>query len=371
MTKPLPRAYAIHMAIVSLLSSYASQVLAGGTALSENNISGIGNAYAGAAVEANDPSVLFANPAALTRFKRAELVQGVIVPTVRAKYVSNAGDNTAEDGSASPAGRSYERDTPARVVAPFNYLAVPINDRTVFGASISGSHGLVVRYPQEYPGRTQSTDTDLKVIRINTGLGYKLTDKLSVGGNLSFETFFTDIKTHINYATAVGGVTGIPAPLINAATNLRESSANIRVFGNAFNAQVGAMFEPSERMRFGIGYRPKTKFKNKGYLHIEQDAAQKNFVNTLSTASPAQGAQLGENQTVDQDITLPDELNMSAFFNVSPKLDLMASYIRQNFTVTKLRFTRRADGSVSRMCHRISRWPKRLRWGLTTVLIVA
>ena len=46
-----------------------------------------------------------------------------------------------------------------------------------FGAS--ASHGLVIHYDENFPGRNQGRDIDFKVTRLNLGFGYKLSPTLS------------------------------------------------------------------------------------------------------------------------------------------------------------------------------------------------
>ena len=110
---------------------------------------------------------------------------------------------------------------------------------------------------------------------------------------------------------------------------------------------MGALFEPTDRLRFGMSFRPKTTFNNKGYLNISQTAAQRNYINSLGTVAGLAGvaiSDLNSKQLVKQDITLPSELNTSVFYQATPKIDLLASFVRQDFNPTKLKY-QRAEGS--------------------------
>lgn len=78
---------------------YCTSAHAGGTAFDATSISAMGNASAGQAAEAGDASVLFANPAALTRFKRAELTQGAAVVTIGTDYTSTKNNDGADSGA--------------------------------------------------------------------------------------------------------------------------------------------------------------------------------------------------------------------------------------------------------------------------------
>ncbi|MFN7507024.1 MAG: OmpP1/FadL family transporter, partial [Limnobacter sp.] len=79
-------------------------------------------------------------------------------------------------------------------------------------------------------------------------------------------------------------------------------------------------------------------------------AFRDSLVNNAGTAQlqgidTIQAAQdLAPEQVIKQDITLPDELRISVFHHATPKLDLMATYTRQDFSVTKLNFERESNG---------------------------
>jgi len=63
-------------ALALSLASASGSTLAAGFALKEQSVSGLGNAYAGAAAVAEDPSTMFFNPAGMTRLKGTQLQIG-------------------------------------------------------------------------------------------------------------------------------------------------------------------------------------------------------------------------------------------------------------------------------------------------------
>lgn len=378
MRKPLRIAVAVAIANIGML--HATGVWAGGTSFTEQGASGLGNSYAGMSSSAEDASVYYWNPAALTRFKRAELVGGLLVAQLATPFTNSSTPpceqagftqndkasqqqasrtpcNDPEDVSGVP-GKTYERAKPARVAIPFNFAAIPLNDRLVMGLGASGSSGLVVRYPSDSPGRTQAESTDVKVIRLSGGLGYKLTPTFSIGGSFGYERMFLSLRARLNFQAAVNragqstGGSGNPfSPLLGDALTAvsvpddqAETSLRITMYGWAVNGQIGALWEPSERTRVGFGYRPKTTFENQGQLVIDRIPAV--------LATPVGGAAAGSQavllkgfQEARQRITLPSELNVSVFHAFTPRVDLMASYLRNDFSDSRLDF-RTADGTV-------------------------
>lgn len=347
-----------------------SVVHAGGTAFDASSISAMGNASAGQAAEAGDASVLFANPAALTRFKRAELTQGAAVISIGTDYTSTKNNDGASTGA--PQGQNGQvfsrRDgSDAGALAPNLFIAIPVNDKLVMGFGASASHGLVIHYDENFPGRNQGRDIDFKVTRLNLGFGYKLSPTLSWGMNGSYERYFQSIKLKLNYREAVealapgsaGLIEGPAGALIGAPPIPGEGNAGLRMFGWAFNAQVGGLWEPTENTRVGISYRPKTEFTgNRGKFKLDDNpeaAAFRAFLNSnslinnlafgaLGVNGPQAAGDLAPEQVIKQEITLPDELRVSIFHHATPKLDLMATYTRQDFSVTSLNFVRESNG---------------------------
>ena len=360
----------IRLPAIVLFAFGSSSAFAGGTAFDASSISAMGNASAGQAAEAGDASVLFANPAALTRFKRAELTQGAAIISIGTDYTSTQNNDGADSGA--PQGQNGQvfsrRDgSDAAALAPNLFIAVPINEKLVMGFGASASHGLVIHYDENFPGRNQGRDIDFKVTRLNLGFGYKLSPTLSWGLNGSYERYFQSIKLKLNYREAVealapGSAALLESPagaLIGAPPIPGESNAGLRMFGWALNAQIGGLWEPTERTRVGISYRPKTEFNgNRGKFKLDDSAEQAAFreflnsddlftslaFNALGVNAKQAAADLAPEQVIKQEITLPDELRISVFHHASPKLDLMATYTRQDFSVTTLNFQRESNG---------------------------
>jgi len=350
---------------------YCTSAHAGGTAFDATSISAMGNASAGQAAEAGDASVLFANPAALTRFKRAELTQGAAVVTIGTDYTSTQNNDGADSGAPQGQnGQVFSRKDgyDAGALAPNLFIAIPINEKLVMGFGASASHGLVIHYDENFPGRNQGRDIDFKVTRLNLGFGYKLSPTLSWGLNGSYERYFQSIKLKLNYREAVEALGGPAAvallespvgALAGAPPIPGESNAGLRMFGWAFNAQLGGLWEPTENTRVGISYRPKTEFTgNRGKFKLDdspEQAAFRAFLNSdsfinnlafgaLGVNGPQAAGDLAPEQIIKQEISLPDELRLSVFHHATPKLDLMATYTRQDFSVTTLNFVRESNG---------------------------
>lgn len=355
------------MAIASL---WSTPLFAGGTANDNQYTQGAATAGAGQAAEGGDASVIFFNPAALTRLKRAELVNTAAFAAFENSYRSNINNDGAPtaQGTQGSAGQTFNRRDgyDAALLIPALFIAIPVNEKLVMGFSASGSHGLMARYDQNFPGRGQGREIDFKVTRLNLGFGYKMSPTLSVGFNGSYERYFQSIKLRLNFRDAINKLAPGSAPVLDAysainpaATIPGETDASLRMFGWAFNGQAGVLWEPTERTRIGASYRPKTRFRgNTGKLEVnenENTAAFREFLQgpeiallgpVLGANGPQAAGDLAPFQRIKQDIDFPDELRLTVFHHATPKLDLMATYTRQDYTVSQIRFVRESNNRV-------------------------
>lgn len=363
----LRRACAVAFSITAF--SVSQQAFAGGTANDNQSTMGIATAGAGQAAEASDASVIFFNPAALTRFKRIEVLNVASIATFDNDYTSRQNNDgpPTDDGREGSAGEFFSRKDgyDSALFIPGLFVAVPVTPKLVVGFSASGSHGLLTRYREDFPGRGSGRESDLKVTRLNLGFGYKLTPTLSVGANGSYERYFQSIKLRVNFRDAVNklGPQGVDtaAALDGLTTVPGETDAKLRIFGWALNAQAGLLWEPSTATRIGLSYRPKTRFNgNSGKLTINENEDTAEFRNFLATSPFTNGTvgnllgvdgatsagDLAPEQRVRQSVIFPDELRVSLFHHYSPKLDLMATYTYQDYTETFLRYERESNGRL-------------------------
>ncbi|VWX35050.1 MULTISPECIES: outer membrane protein transport protein [unclassified Limnobacter] len=365
----LRRACAVAFSVMAF--SLSHQTFAGGTANDNQSAMGIATAGAGQAAEASDASVIFFNPAALTRFKRIEVLNVASIATFDNDYTSRQNNDgpPTDNGREGSAGEFFSRKdgTDSALFIPGLFVAIPVSPKLVVGFSASGSHGLLTRYREDFPGRGAGRESDLKITRLNLGFGYKLTPTLSIGANGSYERYFQSIKIRLNYRDAVSklGPPGTTALLdtLNASGLAPpipgETDAKLRILGWALNAQAGLLWEPTDRTRIGASYRPKTRFNgNQGELTINENAdtaAFREFLNggliaiggpLLGVNGPQAAGDLEPQQQARQRTIFPDEFRISLFHHYSPKLDLMATYTYQDYTETFLRYERVSNGRV-------------------------
>lgn len=254
-----------------VLAGTASLTHAAGFALIEQNASGLGNAYAGAAAVAQDASTLFFNPAGMTRLPDRQVVVAghLIKPKAEFSGSSNIGGGNGGDAGGLAA-------------VPNAYYAFRLTPDVHLGVGVNAPFGLATEYDKTWAGRTQAIKSELKTVNINPSIAWKASDAVSLGAGVS-----------IQYAEAT---------LTNLAGAPGLATVKGDDYGWGFN--LGALWQVDAATRIGLAYRSEVDYTLEGTL-------------TLS-AFPA------GNGPVTADTTLPDSASLSLFHTLNDRWDLLA-----------------------------------------------
>jgi long-chain fatty acid transport protein len=230
---------------------------AAGYAVYEHGTTGLGNAFAGAAAVAEDPTTIFWNPAGMTHLEGTQHAGSgfVIVPQ---------GDFT-NDGSFIPpfggfggapiSGNNGRDGGVAAFVGAFNY-SHQVSDDIWLGVSLNAPFGLVTDYDPEWVGRYHGIHSELLTINLNPSIAYRATDWLSVGVGVNIQYAYASLSSAVDTGALINQ-TG------NADSFLLLDGAN---FG--FGANVGVLIEPVEGSRIGIHYRSEIEHSLSGDVDL-------------------------------------------------------------------------------------------------------
>ncbi len=191
--KILPRSLlAASVAAASLPAS------AGGLWLSEFNQPTMGRAAAGEAAGTGNASDVFFNAAAMTRHegKQVMVAGGLLLPTVEFDLDQNGVVNGDGDGG----------DAGALTPSVSAFYSSPYNDRLTWGIGGLVLTGLSADYDNEWAGRFQAQEVTMAVVGVVPSLGFKVTDKLSLG--LSVPVMYSSLELDV----AVPALSGGPRP---------------------------------------------------------------------------------------------------------------------------------------------------------------
>ncbi|MCP5326064.1 MAG: outer membrane protein transport protein [Oceanospirillaceae bacterium] len=226
--------------------------LASGYKINEQSASGVGTAYAGRAAVAEDASVVFYNPAAMTEFKRAELTVGATYIDVTGELSNSSKQNPANYSDSQEASLyqySEGGDYIPNPTIPFAYYVRPLNDKMAVGLGVFVPFGTNTNYKSDSIVGGFADETMLKVIDIQPSFAYKLNDEISVGGGID-----------IVYAQALLSkqLDLIPFPVQDGSGNFYPGYENkYSVEGDdwAYGWNLAMFWKLSDKTTFGATYR--------------------------------------------------------------------------------------------------------------------
>ncbi|MEC6795918.1 outer membrane protein transport protein [Photobacterium sp. S4TG1] len=217
----------------------SSQTMAAGFQLNAQSATGLGRAFSGDGVIADNASTMAKNAASMALFDAPALSLGVIAidTDVNVKNTTFLGQNVDD---AAIGGTSY---------APNIYYIQPINDKFSVGASLYSNFGTKTEFKDGY-GKDQALGpispdlfgglTDVKSVNLGLSAAYRINQHFSIGGGLD---------------------------IIHGSGKLQRGNAqaaNIDADGLALGYNLGAIYELNQNNRFGLSYRYSPTLKAEG-----------------------------------------------------------------------------------------------------------
>jgi long-chain fatty acid transport protein len=239
----------VAVALVGALSIAPGASFAAGFALMEQNVSGLGNAYAGSAAVAQDASTIFFNPAGLT-----------LLPGVQAVVAGSAIYlDTEFSSTAAPVFPPFPVVTPGNdtggnlggwSIVPNLYFSTPIGERFAVGIGVNVPFGLTTEYHDDWMGRFQGIKSELTSVNVNPSVAFKVSDTVSLGAGINWQ------KTDAELTNAVF----LPAGL----GIFVEGRTKLEADDDAWGWNVGALFQLGSDMRVGVSYRSAIEYTLEG-----------------------------------------------------------------------------------------------------------
>jgi long-chain fatty acid transport protein len=289
----------------SVLALFIASALAGvqeagasAFALAEQGVSGLGNAYAGAAAVAEDASTVWWNPAGMSRLPRGKhLLMGghLIVPS------TEFNNRASTPAALQPTGTGNGGDAGETALVPNLFFAMDLNPTWSFGVGVNVPFGLATEYDANWIGRFQGINSEVKTLNINPSVSYKLSDRASVGFGISYQRAEIDLTSAVNYSAAAGGALG---PGL-------EGQNNTSVDGDAWGFNIGAIFDIAPATRLGVHYRSSLDYETDGTTSFS------------NVPGPLAASPLLSNGNVKLDLETPATLALSAAHRMSDRLELL------------------------------------------------
>nr|WP_086938647.1 outer membrane protein transport protein [Thaumasiovibrio occultus] len=228
--------------IVAALAVASTSAMAAGFQLNAQSATGIGRAFAGDAVIADNAAVMARNPAAMALFDEKAFSIGFETITTDIK-VSDAEYTTP----FSSANADYD-EAGGTSIAPNIHLIVPVNEKFAYGVNAYSNFGTKTEFSDDYVASAFGGLTDVKSFNFGLSGSYRVNDNWSFGAGLD---------------------------LIYGQGSMKRSFAGSDILnidgadGFAAGFNLGTVYELDENNRFGFSYRYSPEFE------AEDDKGQK------------------------------------------------------------------------------------------------
>lgn len=299
---------------VGFFLGFASAASAAGFALIEQSASGLGNAFAGGAAIAEDPSTVYFNPAGLTRLSGTQVsIAGHVIAPSAQFGDGGATLNPLLGGSAISGGDGGEGGVTG--VSPNFYYVNDFGGGVIFGLGINVPFGLATSYDKDWVGRYHAIDSDVKTVNINPSLAFRVDDRLSLGFGVSAQYLKATLTNAIDFGTICYHEAG---PLTCGAVSPQNADGRISVEGDSWGVgfNLGLLYELTEATRVGFAYRSSVSHDLKGDGDFTVPA---NFQALLDF----QGSTLFSDTGASAGIDLPETVSLSLYHDLSPQWALM------------------------------------------------
>jgi long-chain fatty acid transport protein len=252
------------LAVTIATATIASQpALSAGFQLNAQSATGIGRAFAGDAVIADNASVMARNPAAMALFDKMELSLGFesITSMIDVKDVTY---NSSVVGNVPVSDVDNVGDTS---IAPNIHLIVPVNDKFAWGVNAYSNFGTKTEFDDNYAASEFGGLTDVKSFNLGLAGSYRLNEQWSFGAGLDLIYGQGTFKRTTGSGFPPNNVVIPPSTVIPAqGTSILDVD---KADGWAVGFNIGTVYELDENNRFGLSYRYSPEFEAK------DDAGQK------------------------------------------------------------------------------------------------
>ena len=251
---------------VSLVSALCLTALTSGANaasfyLQEQSVSGLGTAFAGAAADTPDASTVYYNPAGMVNLRRAEVQVGASVLLPRADFDDTGSTYTAPAGlggatsavTGDDSGNPFDPE-----IVPHIFGVLPINERLALGIGLTAPFGLADDYDNEFTGRYNSTESQLKTIDLQPSIAYQPIPWLNVGAGVNIQYVYANLQNKV------------PAPTAGGASPNPDVDGNVKLAGDDISVgyTFGAQIMPTDSTTLGLTYKTSINHRLKGDVDV-------------------------------------------------------------------------------------------------------
>lgn len=238
----------------------SQQSFAAGFQLNSQSATGLGRAFAGDAVIADNASVMSRNAAAMTLFNAPAISLGlnVIDTDIKVKNANYALTNPLTSSVTSA--RLDDEQIGGTSYVPNLYYVHPVNDKLALGVGIYSNFGTKTEFSSSYGANEFGGLTDVKSLNLTLNAAYRLNPQWSIGGGLDIIYGQGELQRSNQTIEAVLEKTkGTKGPLVD-----------VDVDGTAVGFNLGTVYELNDANRFGLSYHYSPELEAEGDIYAQQ-----------------------------------------------------------------------------------------------------
>ncbi|MCH9639943.1 MAG: outer membrane protein transport protein [Betaproteobacteria bacterium] len=243
---------------------FSAPVLGAGFAIMEQSVKELGQAFSGAPTNIEDGSMVFFNPAAMSRVHgRLVSVSGYLVaPSVT---FDNRASQLSPLVGGAPLRGNNGGNSASLVAIPNFYYVQTLTEKLAIGLGVNAPFGMRNRYNADWIGRYQAIESRLETINFNPAIALKVTEKISFGAGFNIQYLRAKLTNAIDFGTvclqALGSV-----PCANQGLLPQTADGHVALKGDSVGLgyNFGIFFTPNQNTRLGVSYRSKIDHNVKG-----------------------------------------------------------------------------------------------------------
>jgi long-chain fatty acid transport protein len=295
-------------AAITVFALLPAVTFSAGYKLNEQSAAGMGTAHAGRAAMAEDASVVFYNPAAMTELSRAQLMAGFT-------YINATGDFDGSSVNAAGAPSTLEEydnggNYLGEAFVPFFYYVQPVNENVSVGLGIFTPFGTNTDYGDNFSGGGFADQTSLVSIEIQPSIAVKINEQLSIGGGIDI----VYMEGLLSKQTDL-----IPFPIGGAKGYETKFEVSGDDWGYGWN--LGSYYQLTDTTSIGLTYRSEIDIDLTGDSSFED---QSDLFFYSSASSAVLGPFSSREQASNVPLVTPQSATLAMTFQLNDALLLQA-----------------------------------------------
>jgi long-chain fatty acid transport protein len=306
------RGAALFAGVAGLLSSAAA--FASGFALQEQNASGLGRAFAGAAAAADDASTNYSNVAGLSALPGSEISVAAAGVDIASRFHNVASQAALGQPLGNDGGNAG-----AFTALPALYVAWRLLPDVTAGLGVNVPFGLKTDYADGWIGRFQAVRSEVKTVNINPGIAWQVTPTLSLGVGIDYQRISATLTSAVNDTAVIAQV----APTAAALNPGLEGTTHVDGSDKAWGYNLGLLWSPMDDTRVGLAFRSQLSYQIAGNVQFTTPTPSNSVGLVILGGAAAAGGPLS-NGSVGLALKVPPSVTASLMQKFTDTVSLYA-----------------------------------------------